>query len=487
MELSPDECYRALTVRDARFDGRFFTGVKTTGIYCRPICRVRLPLRQNVTFFSNAAAAEAAGFRACRRCRPDAAPSTPAWVGTSATVYRALRLISEGALDVGGLADLSERLGMGDRQLRRLFREHLGTTPLQFAQTRRAHFARHLIDSTEFPMSRIATITGFGSIRRFNEVMRKSFGCPPSELRKTASGANGRLRLRVSVRQPFSYDTVLAFIAPRAIPGIERVVSGCYVRTVSIQDAVGELVAEYCPGDQTIELVVSESLCDHLFGVVNGIRRLFDVDADLGAIGKQLRTDRVLRRAIAQPKDVRVPGVFDRFEGAIRAILGQQVSVKSATTLAGRLVERYGTPIHSQTPGLSHIFPRPERLCRARIENIGIPRQRADTIRVFARRVASGELALDASSSLQDTLEALSDVRGIGPWTANYLAMRIYREPDAFPAGDLGIRKALSKNGALLSTKQAELLAEAWRPWRAYAAMSLWQALGMRASQPHPS
>ncbi len=475
MELSPDQCYRAVKGRDPRFDGRFFTGVKTTGIYCRPVCRARIPARQNTMFFASAAAAEQAGFRACRRCRPEASPGTPAWIGTSATVSRALRLIEDGGLDDGDVEALSERLGIGGRQLRRLFRDHLGTTPVVLAQTRRAHFARRLIDTTRLSMSEIAYTAGFGSIRRFNEVMQKSFGCPPSELRSRAVQGNGHLYLRVAVRQPFAWQALLGFVAPRAVHQVERVIEDRYERIVSVEDATGELSVEYRPDESAIWVKVSESLSEHLLTIVARVRGLFDLDAEPDAIDKHLRADSLLSRSVRRFKGLRVPGAFDGFEVGVRAILGQQVTVKGASTLAARLVERYGEPFKSSIGGLERTFPPPERLSRARLEKIGLPRQRAQTIREFASRAASKELTFDTKGSLTETLETLRDVPGIGSWTANYLAMRVFREPDAFACEDLGIRKALGRKGAPASVQDAKKRGEAWRPWRAYASMHLWQ------------
>lgn len=477
MELNEEQCYRAMCGRDARFDGRFFIGVKTTGIYCRPICPSRTPKRVNVDFLPSAAAAEEAGFRACRRCRPETAPGTPAWNGTSSTVSRALRLIEEGMLDHESVESMAQRLGMGARQLRRLFRQHLGTTPRMVARTRRAHLARGLLDTTALPMSQIAHASGFGSIRRFNEVMLASFGCAPSSIRRSQCSDADMIRLRIPVRPPLGWEPLLRFLRDRAIPGVEQVDGTSYRRTVRIGDAVGTMKVEYS-GGSSLELTVSDSLRTEVTSVVAGVRRLFDIDADAGQITKVLRADSQLAPHLGDLKVVRVAGAFNPFEVVVRAVLGQQISVKGATTLAGRVVAKYGEPLERPDgTELTHTFPSAARLANARIESVGLPKKRGETIRALSRAVASGELDLIVGSSLTETLETLMEIPGIGPWTANYLAMRVFREPDAFPAGDLVLRKILSSNGEPLRAKALESASEQWRPWRAYVTLALWQSV----------
>lgn len=369
---------------------------------------------------------------------------------------------------------------MGDRQLRRLFREHVGTNPVMVAQTRRSHFARSLLDTTTLPIAQVAHASGFGSIRRFNEVMQRSFGCTPGELRRKRVPSDGKLRLRVPVRHPFAWSPVLEFLRPRTIPGAEAIEGDVYWRTVSAAGARGILSARYDDTDGSIHVTMSDSLRPGIALVVGGIRRLFDTDADALGISLELRRDELVRRHLRGKPAARVPGAFDRFEVSVRAILGQQVSVKGATTLAGRLVERYGEPLPPNGHGkpLTHTFPTAERLCRARLERIGMPKQRADTIRGLARAVVSGELDFEVGRSLQATVEGLLALPGIGPWTANYLAMRVFREPDAFPAGDLWLRKALSSSTKPKSEQEVERISTRWRPWRAYVAMTLWHSLG---------
>jgi len=477
MELNEEQCYRAMCGRDARFDGRFFIGVKTTGIYCRPICPSRTPRKKNVDFLPSAAAAEEAGFRACRRCRPETAPGTPAWNGTSATVSRALRLIEDGVLDRESVEALAQRLGMGARQLRRLFRQHLGTTPRMVARTRRAHLARGLLDTTALPMSQIAHASGFRSIRRFNEVMRVSFGCAPSSIRRNQHPETDTISLRIPVRPPLGWEGLLRFLRDRAIPGVEQVDGASYQRTVRIEDAVGTMKVEY-DGSASLELTLSESLRTEVTSIVAGVRRLFDIDADAGKITSVLRADAQLARHLREIEVVRVAGAFNPFEVAVRAVLGQQISVKAATTLAGRLVVRYGERLdRPDASELTHTFPSADRLANARLEGIGLPKQRARTIRALSQAVATGKLELVIGSSLTETLNALAVIPGVGPWTANYLAMRVFREPDAFPAGDLVLRKILSTDGEPLPVKALERASEQWRPWRAYVALALWQTV----------
>ncbi len=477
-----DTCYRALTSRDARFDGRFFTGVTTTGIYCRPICPARTPKPQNVRFFTCAAAAEEAGFRPCRRCRPDAAPGTPAWLGTSATVSRALRLIAEGALDGEGIDRLAARLGVGQRHLRRLFAEHLGTSPGAIASTRRTHFARKLIDETRLPMTAIALDAGFSSVRRFNAAIRATFGRSPTELRRAVRShpepsSPGELLLRLPYRPPFDWGLLTAFLAARAIPGVEAIDRDSYRRTIQVADASG--VIEIRPVEHKSYLLLSVRLAGSsgLLQVVEGVRRMFDLGADPLEINRRLAGDPRLASLIAAHPGLRVPGTWDPFELSVRAVLGQQVSVKGATTLAGRLVVEFGTPLSNPSAaGLTHLFPTPAALARADVAKIGLPAARAEAVRLLARAVCDGRLRFDATCDSQQVQDELTVIAGIGPWTAQYVAMRALQEPDAFLPGDLGLRRTLSDNGKPQSASSLVGLAERWRPWRAYAVMHLWMS-----------
>ena len=474
MQLDPDICYRALKTRDARFDGRFFVAVRSTGVYCRPICPASTPRRENCEFVACAAAAQAAGFRPCLRCRPEASPGTPAWLGSSATVSRALRLIGEGCLDQGSVGDLAERLGLGERQLRRLFLRHLGASPIAVAQNRRLLFAKKLIDETPLSMSEIAFASGFASIRRFNAAVRGAYARSPSDLRRTRRRhPEAGTRLRLPYRAPLDWQGLLDFLALRATPGVERVADGAYMRSISIDGARGCVRVEPLRGEDCLVADVQLDGPAPLIQVAERLRRVFDLGADPAEIVGHLRRDaRLAARARAVP-GVRVPGAWDGFELAVRAILGQQVSVRGATTLAGRLVQRYGEKLDAG--GLSHLFPEPQVLARARLATLGLPGARARAISGLARAVADGALRIDASRGLDQTVRALSALPGVGPWTAQYVAMRALREPDAFPAGDLGLRKALG-NGTPMPERQLERCSEAWRPWRAYAAMLLWRA-----------
>ena len=474
--LDPARCWRAVLAKDARFDGRFFTAVKTTGIYCRPICPVHPPKRENVLFFPCAAACEAAGFRPCMRCRPETAPGTPAWLGTSAVVSRALRLIEGQALDDEDVERFAARLGIGGRQLRRLFARHLGASPVAIARVRRVHFARALLDETNLPMTDVAHAAGFRSVRQFNHAVRATFRAAPTALRRRRRSGPDPVGLvvRLPYRPPLDWDALLAFLAARAIPGVERVADGVYRRTIAAGDEVGTLAVSRSATGSALALRVVLPTVRHLLPVVERVRRLFDVAADPHAIARQLRRCARLRPLVGARPGLRVPGAWDPFELAVRAVLGQQVTVRGATTLAGRLVAAWGRPIATGDPRLSHLFPEPATLATADVERIGVPRARAGTVRALAVAVASGALALDAAGGLDATVERLAAVPGIGPWTAHYVAMRALGEPDAFPAGDLGVRRALGNGNGPLAATAAERTAEAWRPWRAYAVFHLW-------------
>ncbi|MDZ7642874.1 MAG: Ada metal-binding domain-containing protein [Woeseiaceae bacterium] len=472
---------RARLARDARFDGHFFVGVRTTGIYCRPVCPAVAPRRENVEFFPSAAAAGEAGFRPCLRCRPECAPGTPAWAGTSTTVRRGLRLIDGGALDNDNVETLAGRLGVTSRHLRRLFTAHVGASPLAVAHTRRLHFAKRLIDDTALPMQHIATAAGYGSVRRFNDAFRKTYGRAPRDLRRL-HGGNGRapddaaLRLRLPYRAPFRFADLLAFHAARATPGVEAVSGDSYRRVLAVNGAECRLTVR-AADDGFVSLTLHGVPAEHLFDVVQRTRDVFDLDAPTDDIRKTLSADPRLKRLLRRQPGVRVPGAWDGFELAVRAILGQQVSVRAATTLAGRLVACYGTPLAAPADGLTHRFPRPERLLRARFNNIGLVRARADTLRRLAAAVVTGDVHFDPLQDLDDFRRALTAIRGIGAWTAEYVMMRALKHPDALPAADLGLLKALDPDERVTPAALAAC-AEAWRPWRAYAAVLLWGDTG---------
>lgn len=474
MLLDASTCSRARYARDPRFDGRFFIGVLTTRIYCRPICPARPPKEENVRYFATAAAAAEAGLRPCLRCRPEAAPGTPAWVGTSATVSRALRLISESALEDGGVETLSSRLGIGSRHLRRLFLQHLGASPVAVAQTRRLHFAKRLLNETSLPMHQVALASGFGSVRRFNACFQKTYGRAPSKLRKLgihhALSTRGEYRFSLRFRPPFCWEALLDFLAPRATPGVESVENGVYRRTFSLHGEAGWMEAALAPNAEALDVRIHYPQPRWLFLIIERVRVMFDLAADPDAFARQFRRDPLLGSKIASRPGVRVPGCWDGFELAVRAVLGQQVTVGGATTLAGRLVREFGTQIED-APGLSQLFPTPEKLAIADLSRIGLPRARANSLRSLARAVAEGELSFSGVVDLEEFITKFRQVPGVGDWTAQYVAMRALSEPDAFPASDLGLLRASGFRNA----RELHARAEAWRPWRAYAAMYLWR------------
>jgi len=466
MELNPQICERPRRSRDPRFDGRFFIGLTSTGIYCRPICPVRGPKESNVIYFASAAAAAEAGFRPCLRCRPEASPGTPAWNGASTTVSRALRLLEENGLSDSSVETLAGRLGIGSRQLRRLFLKHLGATPIAVAQTRRLHFAKRLIDETDLPFTQAALASGFGSIRRFNACFRELYGRTPTELRRLARRSIAsdpeRYRFRLPFRPPFDWEALLEFLTPRAIPGVEQIDSGIYRRTIALDGKRGNIEVRLDPRGGALDLRIDFPNASSLIRIVERVRRLFDLRADPAEIGARLGADPLLARRIASRPGLRVPGAWDGFELAVRAILGQQVTVKGATTLAGRLVAAFGE---------AGLFPSPQALTAADYSTIGLPAARAEASRRLAAAVDSGEIAFTGVTDPARFHAQISALPGIGDWTAQYIAMRALSEPDAFPSADLGLLRA----SGLDNPKQLERRAERWRPWRAYAAMYLWQ------------
>jgi len=480
MQLDPAVCYRAVRSRDARFDGRFFTGVRTTGIYCRPVCPAPLPRRENCVFLPCAAAAQEAGFRPCLRCRPETSPGTPAWLGSSATVSRGLKLIEAGALDESGTEALAARLGVGDRHLRRLFAQHLGASPHAVAATRRTLFAKQLIDQTPLPMAEIAFAAGFSSVRRFNDAMRAAYGRPPRALRRApradAAVRASSLELRLAYRPPYAWNDLLDFLAARAIPGVECVSEGRYRRSFRLGESVGWLEVRHLDASHQLAVAFEATGPLRLIDLAPRLRALFDLGADPGQIAAQLADDAVLRAALRAAPGVRVPGALDGFELAVRAILGQQVSVAAATRLAGRLVSHFGVELPAacrpaECAGApTHEFPGAEQLAVADIGVIGMPAARAGAIRALSAAVAAGRLRLDPGSDPAEVRAGLLALPGVGEWTAAYIAMRALREPDAFPAGDLGLQRAIGLAASDLAAR-----AETWRPWRAYAAMLLWQ------------
>jgi AraC family transcriptional regulator of adaptative response / DNA-3-methyladenine glycosylase II len=484
--LNEDRCFRALRARDARFDGRFFVAVRTTGIYCRPVCPARPAKRENLRFFTNPAAAENAGFRPCRRCRPETAPGSPAWIGTPTTVARALRMIADGALDLDGVDGLAARLGVGDRHLRRLFLRHLGATPVAVARTRRAHFARRLIDETRLPMTEVAFAAGFRSLRQFNAVLHNTFGAAPTVLRhgaRTSHPTGDLLTLQLPVRPPFDPAQLLRFLGRRTLPGVEDLAGDSYRRWLRLGGEPVCLDLQVAAGAPAVVLRLSRAVATGLMGVVQSARRFLDLDADGAAVHAQLRRDPVLAPLLPKPGALRLPGTLEPFELLVRAVLGQQVSVVAARTLAGRVVDAFGDRV-GETGPLTHLFPTPDRLAEADLAGFGLPAARGATLRALARAVADGRIRMGADAPFDATRAALQEIPGIGPWTAEYVALRGLGDPDAFPASDLGLRQALAGNGRPLSASELARRAEAWRPWRGYAAFALWHSLGGSSKPP---
>ena len=483
MDLDFEACRRAFVTRDARFDGRIFCGVKTTGVYCRPICPARTPKAENVVYFPSAAAAQEAGFRPCLRCRPEASPDLGAWRGTSNTVSRALALIEAGALDQGDVDALASRLGVGERQLRRLFRQHLGAAPVTVAQTRRVLLAKQLIHETHLPMGEVALASGFGSVRRFNETFQQLFGRPPAELRRShgppRSAIGGAVTVRLPYRAPYDWEGVIGFLAARALPGVEAVAPDRYARTLAIDGARGAVVIRPGPGE-TLEAQIRFPRLQALPAVIARIRRVFDLSADPGLIGAHLSQDPALAPLVAARPGLRAPGAWDGFELAVRAVLGQQVSVAAARGLGGRLVAAYGEPLDDPAAaelGLTRLFPTPERMAGQDIASLGMPKSRGAALEALAGRVAEDPAIFAPRGDLESAIAALSSLPGVGPWTAQYIALREQREPDAFPHADIGLLRGFTgKDGRRPTPNELLARAEAWRPWRAYAAQHLWAA-----------
>ncbi len=459
-----------------------FTAVVTTGIYCRPGCS-GAPLERNTRQYAFAAAAEAAGFRPCLRCRPDRTPE-PGWIDAPELVCRAMRRIVDGALDGATEDQLAAELGVSGRHLRRLFDAHVGATPNEVARSRRAHFARRLLDDTDLSIAGVAYAAGFTSVRHMNRVMKEVFRFTPRELRARRRVpdrlvADGGLELRLPYRAPLAWDAMLAFFAPRAIPGVEivDVAHGTYRRTVELGGAPGVIEVWDEPERATLRLRAHLPDFDGLVHVVAGIRRLFDLGADPEPVDATLRRDAALRPLVRARPGLRLPGALDPFEIAVRAVLGQQVSVAAATRFAGRLVDTCGTPVPGlRELGLSHLFPSPEAVAEADLTQVGLTASRRDALRALAVAVASGEVVLDSGRDHDETVASLRKLPGFGDWTAQYVSMRACGQRDAFPASDLGLRRVLGGPSGPCTPAEAERRARRWAPWRAYGALHLWTA-----------
>ena len=488
--------YKALQARDTRFDGWFFVGVKTTGIYCRPVCSARTPLARSCLFVATAAAAEQAGFRPCLRCPPELAP---AGNGTVALEQALLGTIRSRAIGGGSVDELADVTGYSARQLRRLTVRAFGVTPVEIIQTERLLFAKKLLQETALPMMDVALSAGFGSLRRFNALFRERYRFAPTALRRAPvtrgrSGPpktlptlppvhDGHLRLRLAYRPPLAWRELLNYLAKRAVPGVESILpdEGAYRRTVIIADKVGWLQVDRSPDGDYLDVTAPAHLTDVLWPVLARLRILFDLDANPESADAHLGADPLLAPLVRRHPGLRVPGAWDPFELAVRAVLGQQVSVAGATTLAARLAARFGEPAATPFAALCRLAPTARALAAADVADIaaiGLPRARAQTLHDLAAAAELGLLDFPTRRRHRASGRTLRAIRGIGEWTAQYIAMRALRFPDAFPAADLGLRKAISSgDGALASASEVLSRADAWRPWRAYAALHLWQSL----------
>lgn len=482
MQWHPEEFERARQARDPHFDGRVFIGVLTTGIYCRPVCPARIPRRENIRLYTSAAAAAEAGFRPCLRCRPESAPGTPAWLGTSHTVARALQLLAQGVLDEGGMPALARAVGVGERQLARLFQAHLGVSVLAVATTQRLQLAKKLIDETELPMASVCFAAGFSSIRRFNAVFASVYGRPPLSLRRGRTGASTDtvpptgITLRLQYRPPFDWAAMLSYLQGRAIPGVEWVTADSYARSLLLDGEPAFLHVQFLPDTHQVLVRLHSSRLQALPFVLERVRVMFDLKAVSADVDAHLALDPRLQPLVAACPGTRVPVAWDGFEVAVRAILGQQVSVKAATTLVARLAAAYGRPCVAPAGlPLTHVFPEPAVLAEATLDGLGITARRIAAIQSLARAVQAGELRFDGSMATADFVARIQQIPGIGPWTAQYIALRALNDADAFPHADLILLRAAALPGETLDPAALLALAERWRPWRAYAVLLLWR------------
>ncbi|WMW80695.1 AlkA N-terminal domain-containing protein [Undibacterium cyanobacteriorum] len=480
------EYYRAMVAKDPRFDGVFFAGIKTTGIYCRPICRVKTPRESSCLFFSSQAAAEAAGFRPCLRCRPELAP----YAIQQNLAHAIWRKIASGALNELSVEEFAEQIGLSSRQLRRVMLQEFGVSPIELAQTQRLLFAKKLLQETNMPMIDVAFAAGFGSLRRFNALFEERYHMTPASIRRQSERVDDLLFLRLAYRPPLAWRELLVYLQGRAMNGIESIdlQAESYARTVQIGKHQGWIRVQHLPDSQQLGLTVSHGLQPVLMPLIERVRNQFDLEANPTMVANHLQQEPILAAQIARTPGLRVPGTFDVFELAIRAILGQQVSVAGATTVASRLVAQFGQPVVCDTllpVGLSAHFPSPAVLAEATVDQIavlGMPGKRAATIIAFAQFAARGGLEFDPHCTLEDVVAELKTLPGIGEWTAQYVAMRGLRFPNAFPAGDLGLQKAMVPGAEQRCTeKELWQRSQAWSPWRSYAALLLWQSLSHHA------
>jgi AraC family transcriptional regulator of adaptative response / DNA-3-methyladenine glycosylase II len=481
MILDPERCWHAVETGDPRFDGWVFCGVTSTGIYCRPSCPARTPKRQNVRFYASAAAAQAAGFRACKRCRPDATPGSPEWDRRADLVGRAMRLIADGVVDREGVSGLAHRLGYAERHVHRQLVAVVGAGPLALARAQRAQTARVLVETTDLPIAQVAFASGFRSVRQFNATVQEVFATTPSELRARA-GRHGRplgsgaLVLRLPYRAPLDAPGLISFLTDRAVPGIEEGVDGGYRRTLGLPHGAG--IVELRPADGHIQARCWLDDLRDLATAVQRCRTLLDLDSDPQAVVDALGPDPLLGPMIRSEPGRRVAGAVDGDELAVRAVLGQQISLAGAATLAARLVADYGTPLDRPLGGLTHVFPSASALAAADPERLRMPTARRRALLGLTRALSDGEISLDVGTDLEETQRRLLALPGIGPWTVAYVGMRVLRDPDAFLPTDLGVRHALERLGLEASPAAVTRLAEPWRPYRAYALQHLWAQLG---------
>ena len=477
MLLDDDHCYRAIQSRDSRFDGWFVTAVRTTGIYCRPSCPAITPKRQNVEFFRAAATAQARGYRACKRCRPDASPGSPEWNSRADVVGRAMRLIADGLVDRDGVGALANRLGYSTRQVNRLLVAEVGSGPLALARAQRAQTARILIETTTLPITDVAFAAGFQSVRQFNDTVREVYAASPTELRvaRSPSPAGGPLTVRLACREPFDGDALLSFLALRAVPGVESVDGATYRRSLRLARGLG-VVSITVSGDMVSCALTLDDVADAQ-AAVQRTRRLLDLDCDPATIRDHLSADPLLAPLLLKRPGLRAPGHPDGTELLVRAVLGQQVSVAGARTLAARIVAAHGEPLAEPVGGVTHAFPSAATIAGLSPQDFAMPRARGAALIDACAKVADGTLVLDAGSDRSEAAAALQAVRGIGPWTAGYVAMRALGDPDVFLPSDLGVHHALAALGVDATPRGAAALAEGWRPWRSYALHHLWASL----------
>ncbi|MFE0173413.1 AlkA N-terminal domain-containing protein [Streptomyces sp. NPDC059002] len=490
MHTDTERCVRAVQSKDARFDGWFFTAVLTTRIYCRPSCPVVPPKAENMTFYPSAAACQQAGFRACKRCRPDSSPGSPEWNQRADLVARAMRLIGDGVVDREGVPGLAARLGYSARQVERQLLAELGAGPLALARAQRAQTARLLIETTALPMAEIAFAAGFSSIRTFNDTVREVFALAPGELRArvpkraaagqvpAASGAPGVLSLRLPFRKPLNPDNLFGHLIATGVPGVEEWRDGAYRRTLSLP--FGHGIVALTPHPDHIGCRLSLTDLRDLTLAISRCRRLLDLDADPAAVDGQLRSDPLLAPLVDKAPGRRVPRTVDEAEFAVRAVLGQQVSTAAARTHAARLVTAHGTPVEDPEGGLTHLFPAPGQLAALDPESLALPRSRRTTLTTLVGRLADGSLRLGAESDWEEARARLTELPGFGPWTVEVIALRALGDPDAFLPTDLGIRRAAQELGLPHTPAALTARAAAWRPWRAYAVQYLW------ATDDHP-